>query len=64
MTATAPDWYLDRILVQSYKYGASKQAVFNRWIDTTAPFSQFSQWGAGQGHASWSVGALGPYGGG
>ena len=35
-----PDWYLDRILVQSYKYGASKGAVFNRWIDTTAPFSQ------------------------
>ena len=35
-----PDWYLDRILVQSYKYGASKVAVFNCWIDTTAPFSQ------------------------
>jgi hypothetical protein len=35
-----PDWYLDRILVQSYKYGVSKEALFNRWIDTTAPFSQ------------------------
>jgi hypothetical protein len=35
-----PDWYLDRILVQSYRYGVSKQAVFNRWIDTTAPFDQ------------------------
>jgi len=35
-----PDWFLDRILVQSAKFGASKQAVFNRWIDTKAPFNQ------------------------
>ena len=35
----APDWYLDRILVQSFKYSVSKQAVFNRWIDTTSPFT-------------------------
>jgi len=35
----APDWYLDRILVQSFKYGVSKQAVFDRWIDTTSPFT-------------------------
>jgi PLAT/LH2 domain len=35
-----PDWYLDRILVQSYRYGVSKLAVFNRWIDSTEPFAQ------------------------
>ncbi|MFM0260263.1 PLAT/LH2 domain-containing protein [Paraburkholderia sediminicola] len=37
---SGPDWYLERILVQSYKYGVSRLAVFNRWIDTTAPFNQ------------------------
>jgi hypothetical protein len=36
----APDWYLDRILVESFKYDVSKQAVFDRWIDTTAPFTR------------------------
>jgi len=35
-----PDWYLDRILVQSYRYSGSKLAVFNRWIDTTATFTE------------------------
>jgi hypothetical protein len=35
-----PDWFLDRILVQSYKFGVSKVATFNRWIDTTMPFRQ------------------------
>jgi hypothetical protein len=36
----APDWYLDRIIVESFKYGVSKQAVFDRWIDTTSSFSR------------------------
>jgi hypothetical protein len=36
----APDWYLDRIQVASYKYAVSKLAVFNRWIDSTSPFTQ------------------------
>lgn len=35
-----PDWYLDRILVQSHKYGAFKLAVFNCWIDNTSAFNQ------------------------
>ncbi len=35
-----PDWYLDRILVRSFRYGVSAQAVFNRWIDTTSPYTQ------------------------
>lgn len=34
-----PNWYLDRILVKSFRYHVSKQAVFNRWIDTTSPFT-------------------------
>jgi hypothetical protein len=36
----APDWYLDLIIVESFRYGVSKQAIFNRWIDTTSPFTQ------------------------
>ena len=36
----APDWFLDRILVNSFRYGVSKQANFGRWIDTTSPFTQ------------------------
>jgi glycerophosphoryl diester phosphodiesterase len=39
-SGTAPDWYLDRILVESSKYGVSKQAVFDRWIDTRSPFTE------------------------
>jgi hypothetical protein len=35
-----PDWYLDRIIVQSYRYGRSKLAVFNRWIDSTMACTQ------------------------
>lgn len=31
----APDWFLDRILVNSFRYGASKQADFQRWIGTS-----------------------------
>jgi glycerophosphoryl diester phosphodiesterase len=36
----APGWYLNWIRVQSARYGGvSKQAIFNRWIDTS-PFMQ------------------------
>jgi glycerophosphoryl diester phosphodiesterase len=35
-----PDWFLDRILVASFRFGASKRADFNRWIDSTSPFTQ------------------------
>ena len=34
-----PDWYLDRIIVQSFRYWVSKQAEFNRWIDAMSPFT-------------------------
>jgi hypothetical protein len=37
---SAPDWFLDLIRVESFRHGASKQASFGRWIDTTAPFTQ------------------------
>jgi glycerophosphoryl diester phosphodiesterase len=36
----APDWFLDRILVASFRFGVSKRAEFNRWIDSTSPFTQ------------------------
>jgi hypothetical protein len=29
----APDWFLDRIRVRSFRFGVDKTAVFNRWID-------------------------------
>jgi hypothetical protein len=35
-----PDWYLDTIGVESFRYGVSTRADFNRWIDSTAPFTQ------------------------
>ena len=35
----APGWFLDKIIVESFRYGVSKRAEFNRWIDTT-PFTQ------------------------
>jgi glycerophosphoryl diester phosphodiesterase len=35
-----PDWYLDRIKVHSFRFGVSKEAVFNRWIDNTGPFTR------------------------
>jgi hypothetical protein len=35
-----PDWYLDRIDVQSARFGTSGQAVFDRWIDDTTPFTE------------------------
>lgn len=37
----APDWYLDYIIVESFHYGVpNKRANFNRWIDSTSPFTQ------------------------
>lgn len=36
----APDWFLDRIRVSSFRFGVAKEAVFNRWIDSTSPFTQ------------------------
>jgi hypothetical protein len=39
-SGNGPKWFLDRILVNSFRYGVSKQAIFNGWIDTTSPFTQ------------------------
>jgi hypothetical protein len=35
----APDWYLDRIVVESHRYGVAKSAVFKRWIHDHSPVS-------------------------
>jgi hypothetical protein len=35
-----PDWFLDVIQVNSFRFGVSKEAHFNRWIDTTSPFTK------------------------
>jgi hypothetical protein len=35
----APDWYLDRIDVRSARFGTAGTAVFDRWIDSTSPFT-------------------------
>jgi hypothetical protein len=34
-----PDWFLDQIEVHSARFGTGGLAVFNRWIDTTSPFT-------------------------
>jgi PLAT/LH2 domain len=39
-SGNGPKWFLDRILVNSFRYGVAKQAVFNGWIETTSPFTQ------------------------
>lgn len=39
-SGNGPKWFLDRILVNSFRYGSAKQAIFNGWIDTTSPFTQ------------------------
>jgi glycerophosphoryl diester phosphodiesterase len=36
----APRWFLDRIRVDSFRHRVSRQASFERWIDTTAPVTQ------------------------
>ena len=37
-SGNGPDWYLAQIEVKSARYGVSKVAVHNGWIDSTAPF--------------------------
>lgn len=34
------DWYLDKVLVESFCYGVSQQAIFDCWIDSPSPFTQ------------------------
>ena len=36
----APDWYLDRIVVESARYGVSLGADFRCWIDRAVPVTQ------------------------
>jgi hypothetical protein len=38
-SGNAPDWYLDTVVVESARYRTKKQATFNRWIDSTSPFT-------------------------
>ena len=33
-------WFLEQILVRSARYQVCKKATFQRWIDSTAPFTQ------------------------
>jgi len=35
----APDWYLDRIVVESHRFGINKSAIFKRWIPPHTPVS-------------------------
>jgi len=35
-----PDWYLERVLVESSRYAVSKTAEFNRSFDTINPYTQ------------------------
>ena len=39
-SGNAPDWHLDRIEVHSARFGTDSTAVFDRWIDTTSPFTE------------------------
>jgi glycerophosphoryl diester phosphodiesterase len=34
------DWLLDRIRIKSFRFGVSKEAVFNQLIDNTGPFTK------------------------
>ena len=36
----APDWRLGSIQVRSARYNVAMQAMFDQWIDSTAPFSR------------------------
>ena len=36
----APDWRLGSIQVRSARYKVAMQAIFDQWIDSTAPFSR------------------------
>lgn len=33
-----PDWFLDRIIVRSFRFSEPRVAIFDRWIDSTSPF--------------------------
>lgn len=35
-----PKWYLDYIIVESYKYGVRKTAKFDKWIDDSGVFTE------------------------
>lgn len=39
-SGNGPDWFLDRIGVSSYRFGVSKEAIFNGWINTMSPFTR------------------------
>jgi glycerophosphoryl diester phosphodiesterase len=39
-SGNAPDWHLDRIEVESVRFGVSLHAVYDCWIDTTNPFTR------------------------
>jgi hypothetical protein len=36
----APNWFLDMIKVESFRYKVCKEAIFNCWIDSTEPLTQ------------------------
>lgn len=38
-SGNAPDWFLNFVDVQSYRYQAAAHGRFYRWIDSTAPFA-------------------------
>jgi hypothetical protein len=39
-SGNGPDWHLDRIDVRSDRFGTAGSAVFDRWIDSTSPFTE------------------------
>ena len=39
-TGNAPGWFLDNIVVRSFRYGTTATATFNRWFDNTSPSTQ------------------------
>jgi PLAT/LH2 domain len=39
-SGNAPDWFLDVIEVSSARFGVRATATFNRWIDSTNPFTE------------------------
>ncbi|HZQ25238.1 MAG TPA: PLAT/LH2 domain-containing protein [Terriglobales bacterium] len=38
-SGNAPDWYLDTVTIESFRYQVKKHVVFNCWIDSTAVFT-------------------------
>jgi hypothetical protein len=39
-SGNAPRWFLDHILARSARYQVFTKAIFRRWIDSDAPFTQ------------------------